>query len=169
MARKIIMTGEEAQYIERRGSNAVADDREIRMEGKRARYEENSLSQAPHFPVNGNEIIGKQWYNFLISQRFIAPDTEISCWQYLMGFTIEQPTEVVPIEWLKTKETARLMLNKVFDDMLKADGITKAKITELAQQCFTYRGEPLVLAKPRKEISIDVDAIENFLPTSSDL
>ena len=41
MGRRIIMTGDKAQYIERRGANTTADDREIRMEGRRARYEEH--------------------------------------------------------------------------------------------------------------------------------
>ena len=63
MARKIIMTGDEAQYIERRGANSVADDREIRMEGKHARYEEHNGAQATHFPQNHNEAIGKQWFD----------------------------------------------------------------------------------------------------------
>ena len=40
MARKIIMTGDEAQYIERRGANCVADEREILMEGDKAVYQE---------------------------------------------------------------------------------------------------------------------------------
>ena len=46
MARKIIMTGDEVQYIERRGANSMADDREIHMEGKHVRYEENGGAQA---------------------------------------------------------------------------------------------------------------------------
>jgi len=34
------MTGDEAQYIERRGANCVADEREILMEGDKAVYQE---------------------------------------------------------------------------------------------------------------------------------
>lgn len=169
MGRKIVMTGDEAQYIERRGANTIADDREIRMEGKHARYEENSASQAVHFPINSNEAAGKQWFDFLIKNGYIAPDTEVNCWLYIMGFSTTQPLEVRPIEWMKTLETARMMLNKVFADMLKVNTITKGRIKELAQQCFTKKGEPLVLAKPKRENSLDADAIDNFLPTLSDL
>lgn len=169
MSRKIIMTGDEAQYIERRGANVSDDDREIRMEGKHARYEETSAVGATHFPKNGDEATGKQWYDFLTKGGFISPDTEISCWQYVMGFSVEQPAEVRPIEWLKTVETARMMLYKVCGGMLENSIITKGRIKELTQQCFTKRGEPLVLAKPKKESSLDADAIENFVPTLSDL
>jgi hypothetical protein len=73
------------------------------------------------------------------------------------------------VEWMKTLETARMMLYKVFADMIDAKVITKAQIKVLAAQCFTKQGEPLHLAKPKKEISVDADAMENFLPTFSDL
>ena len=53
--------------------------------------------------------------------------------------------------------------------LISAKTITKARIKELAAQCFIKQGEPLKLAKPKKELSGDADAIENFLPTFSDL
>lgn len=170
MARKIIMTGDEAQYIERRGANAqVDDDREIRMEGQHARYEETSVAQVAHFPVNNNEVIGKQWFDFLIHRGFIAPDTEMACWLYLMGFSTNQPTDIKPIEWMKTVETARLMLVKVNSEVLEKKQMTMVRMSELAAQCFTKQGQSLKLSKPRKELSADADAIENFAPTISDL
>ena len=47
MGRKIIMTGKNAQYIEHRGVNATPDnDREIRMEGDEAVYQEYAYGQA---------------------------------------------------------------------------------------------------------------------------
>ena len=169
MARKIIMTGDEAQYIERRAANSVADDREIRMEGKHARYEEHSGAQATHFPQNHNEAVGKQWFDFLIAKGFIERDSELDCWLYLMGFSSSQPTEVKPIAWLKTVETARMMLRKVHGNLIDAKKLSVVKMEELASQCFIKQGEPLKLAKPKKEISADADEIENFLPTISDL
>ena len=169
MARKIIMTGEEAQYIERRGANAVADDREIRMEGKHARYEEHNGAQAAHFPQNHNEAVGKQWFDFLIAKGFIERDSELDSWLYLMGFSSSQPSEVKPIAWLKTVETARMMIRKVHGNLIEAKVLSIVKMDELASLCFTKQGEPLKLSKPRKEISADADEIANFLPTSSDL
>ncbi len=170
MARRIIMTGDEAQYIERRGANAQPDDdREIRMEGQHARYEETSVAQVAHFPVTGNEAAGRQWFDFLIRRGFIAADTEMNCWLYLMGFSTNQPTDIKPIEWMKTVETARLMLVKVNGSLLESKQLTVARINKLAAQCFTKQGQSLKLAKPRKELSADADAIESFLPTISDL
>ena len=169
MARKIIMTGDEVQYIERRGANTVTDDREIHMEGKHVRYEEQSSAQATHFPQNHNEAVGKQWFDFLIAKGFIERDSELDCWLYLMGFSSSQPTEVKPIAWLKTVETARMMLRKVHGNLIDAKKLSVVKMEELASQCFIKQGEPLKLAKPKKEISADADEIENFLPTISDL
>ena len=136
MARKIIMTGEEAQYIERRGANAAADDREIRMEGRHARYER---------------------------------DSELDSWLYQLGFSTSQPAEVKPIAWLRTVETARLMLTKIHGNLLESKQLSVVRMNELASKCFTKQGEPLKLAKPKKELSADADEIANFLPTISDL
>ena len=169
MGRRIIMTGDEAQYIERRGANATADDREIRMEGRRARYEEHMGAQAPHFPLNSDEAVSRQWFDFLVSKGFVGRDTELDCWLYLMGFSSTQPCEVKPVEWLKTVETARLMLCRVHGNLLASKELTVVRMKELASQCFTKQGEPLKLAKPRKESSLDADEIENFVPTISDL
>ena len=47
MGRKITMTGRKAQYIEHRAANAMPDnDREIRMEGEEAVYQEYAYGQA---------------------------------------------------------------------------------------------------------------------------
>ena len=47
MARRILMTGRKAQYIEHRGANATPDqDREIMMEGDEAVYREYAYGQA---------------------------------------------------------------------------------------------------------------------------
>ncbi|MCR5315670.1 MAG: hypothetical protein K6E52_07235 [Bacteroidaceae bacterium] len=169
MARKIIMTGDEARYIERRGANAVADDREIRMEGCHARYEENSAAQPAHFPQNHSEAIGKQWFDMLVANGFIERDSELENWLYLMGFSSLQPNEVVPITWLKTKETARMMVTKIHSNLLDTNILTVGMIGKLTSQCFIYKGAPLELSKPKKENSVDADLIENFLPTISDL
>lgn len=169
MARKIIMTGDEARYIERRGANSTDDDREIRMEGRLARYEENSAAQPTHFPQNHDEAFGKQWFDMLVANGFIDRNSELDNWLYLMGFSSNLPAEVVPIEWLKTKETARLMITRVHANLLATKELTVGTIGKLTTQCFTHKGAPLELAKPKKEYSADYDLIENFLPTNSDL
>ena len=108
-------------------------------------------------------------FDFLIAKGFIERDSELDCWLYLMGFSSSQPTEVKPIAWLKTVETARMMLRKVHGNLIDAKKLSVVKMEELASQCFIKQGEPLKLAKPKKEISADADEIENFLPTISDL
>ena len=52
---------------------------------------------------------------------------------------------------------------------LESKQLTVVRMNELASKCFTKQGEPLKLAKPRREYSADADEIENFLPTISDL
>ena len=123
----------------------------------------------PHFPLNKSEEEGRQWYDFLIGKGFIASDTEQACWLYMMGFSSTLPSELKPIAWLKTVETAQLMIRRVHGNLLDTKQLTVAKMTSLASQCFTKQGEPLRLSKPKKEYSQDADEIEHFLPTISDL
>ena len=46
---------------------------------------------------------------------------------------------------------------------LESKQLTVVRMNELASKCFTKQGEPLKLAKPRREYSADADEIENFL------
>lgn len=124
---------------------------------------------APHFPLNKSEDEGRQWYNHLKGNGFIPEDTEQACWLYVMGFSTKMPDEPKPVVWLKTVETARMMMRKVCDNLISTNQMSVAGMYTLASQCFCKDGKPLKLAKPKKEISPDADLIENFLPTISDL
>ena len=121
-----------------------------------------------HFPLTGREDEGRQWYAFLLEHGFIGDETSLAEWLFLMGFTTACPDEVKPIVWLKTVETARVMLRRLFAPLIDGRRLTVARMGELASQCFTKQGVPLRLAKAKKEYSQDVAAIEDFLPTSSD-
>lgn len=134
-----------------------------------ASKENVGAKESVHFPLNKSEDEGRQWYDFLISKGFIPDDTEQACWLYMMGFSSTLPEVVKPIPWLKTVETAQLMIRKVHGNLLATKQLTVARMTELASLCFTKQGKPLRLSKPRKENSQDADKIENFLPTISDL
>ena len=70
---------------------------------------------------------------------------------------------------LTTIETARLMITRVHANLLATKELTVGTIGKLTTQCFTHKGAPLELAKLKKEYSADVDLIEKFLPTISDL
>ena len=88
---------------------------------------------------------------------------------YLYNLFALLQTKVKPIAWLRTVETARMMLTKIHGNLLESKQLTVVRMNELASKCFTKQGEPLKLAKPKKEFSADADEIENFLPTISDL
>ncbi len=118
-----------------------------------------------HFPLTGREDEGRQWYEFLMERGFIDGETALADWLFLMGFSTACPDEVKPIAWLKTVETARLMLRRVYGRLIADRRLTVARMEELAAQCFTKQGVPLRLAKPKREYSQDVDDIEGFLPT----
>ena len=121
-----------------------------------------------HFPLTGREDEGRQWYEFLMERGFIDGETTLADWLFLMGFSTACPDEVKPIAWLKTVETARLMLRRVYSQLIADRRLTVARMEELAAQCFTKQGVPLRLAKPKREYSQDVDDIERFLPTAAD-
>ncbi len=122
-----------------------------------------------HFPLNRSEAEGRQWYDFLKKEHFIGADADEGSWLYLLGFTATAPAVLRPIEWLKTLETARMMICKIHGNLIESKQLSKAEMKMLAAACFNKRGEPLSLSKPRKEISVDADLIENFFPTLSDL
>ena len=61
------------------------------------------------------------------------------------------------------------MLTKIHGNLLESKQLSVVRMNELASKCFTKQGEPLKLAKPKKELSADADEIANFLPTISDL
>lgn len=135
--------------------------------GAKVVYQEvnTQATTAPHFPLNNTEKEGRQWFQFLVGKGFIAADSDQSSWLYLMGFSSNQPEVVKLVAWQKTVETARLMLCRIHGNLK----LPYPKMKELASQCFTKQGQPLRLAKPKKENSWDAKAIEDFLPTVSDL
>ena len=118
--------------------------------------------------MNKSEDEGRQWYSFLIKNGVISEETEQVCWLYLLGFSSTIPDNIKPIAWLKTVETARLMLRKCFDNLISSNRMSVKEMGEIASQCFIKDGKPLKLAKPKAETSSDADLIEEFLPTISD-
>lgn len=133
-----------------------------------AEDKKTSSQSVAHFPLNKSEDEGRQWYSFLIKNGFISEETEQVCWLYLLGFSSTIPDNIKPIAWLKTVETARLMLRKCFDNLISSNRMSVKEMGEIASQCFIKDGKPLKLAKPKAETSSDADLIEEFLPTISD-
>lgn len=163
MTRKITMLGNHAQYLEHKGAASPDDDREIIMEGENARYEELADREVPHFPLTNNEEMGKRLYELLLKEKYIESDTSLSCWLFTMGYSNAQPAGMKPIVWCKTKEAAQVMLRGAFADMLQRKELTVSRMMQLTELCFTTQdGKPLKLAKPKKELSRDIDLLENF-------
>ena len=163
MARRIIMSGPEAVYVEHRGVAVPDDDREIRMEGAGARYEEHSAAVAPHFPLTEDREQGMRVYQALINGGFIASDTCEQSWLYVMGYSAVQPSQVRPVEWLKNVQLAREMLETRHAALIESGQLKKSDMERLATQCFTRGGEPLKLAKPKAQLSCDSDALQSIL------
>ncbi len=162
MARKIIMTGNNAVYIESRTTSVTDDGREIRMEGDGARYEERTATIAPHFPLNENVEQGMRVYQALKDKGFIASDTCEQSWLYVMGYSAIQPTEVRTVEWLKNVQLAREMLEIRHATMIENGLLKKCEMERLASLCFVRGGEPLKLAKPKSLLSSDSDELKSI-------
>lgn len=170
MPRKIIMSGNNAQYLEKRGAGAIADDREIVMDGEYARYEEHAGAAAPQLPLFRTREEGTRLFEFLVRGGYIASDTDRECWLYVMGCSADQPSEVKPIVWLHTKEQLRSMLSLSYDGMLKNGTLKPTDLTRQATKLFVDKsGNFIEFAKPRKESSTEMDELENFFRPISDL
>ena len=140
MARKITMTGDKAQYIENRAKEVVADDREIRMEGEHARYEEHAGTVVAHYPLYGDSETGLRQYEFLVRGGYIANTTHEQHFLYLMGYTTNQPEGVKPIEWLTTKEQLHKMLQRRFQILLEKKELTDELTNTQLEVDKTYEG-----------------------------
>ena len=157
------MTGPEAVYVEHRTATLTDDDREIRMEGAGARYEEHCAATAPHFPLAEDVAQGMRVYQALISGGFIASDTCEQSWLYVMGYSAVQPSEVRMVEWCKNVQLAREMLELRHAPLIESGQMSKSDMERLAAQCFVHKGKPLKLAKPKPQLSCDSDMLQSIL------
>jgi len=166
MARKIIMTGNNAQYIEQRSNDVAADDREIRMEGSHARYEEHAGVARPHYPFFGDAEVGLRQYEFLVRGGYIASTTHEQHFLYLMGYSSQQPEDLKPIEWLTTKEQLHRMLQRRYASLLSQKLLTDAELKKLSPNCFVdKKGNGIEIPKPREEQSLMMDELLKNFPT----
>lgn len=132
--------------------------------------EAKSSKEAPHFPLNQMKQQGVPLFEFLVHGQYIAADSSMASWLYLMGYSTQQPDELKPIRWLRTKQQLRVMLKGAMSGMLENDIVRLADIERLVPSCFVdAEGEPLSLAKPKTEFSAEIDEIEKFFRPKSDL
>ena len=170
MPRKIIMSGNNAQYFEKRGPGAIADEREIVMDGEHARYEEHAGAAAPQLPLYRTRDEGTRLYEFLVRGGYIANDTDRECWLYAMGCSADQPSDVKPILWLHTREQLRWMIKAFYAGMLDDGTLRLADLNHRARHLFVDKsGKYIDIPKPRKEESTEKDKLEDYIRPISDI
>lgn len=102
-------------------------------------------------------------YRFLRREGFIAAATPSEHFLYLMGAEASVPDKLKPVEWMKTQQLLRTMLTEAFAEALDSGAIRLADIERRAADCFLVKGRRIDrLAKPKPEISGDMDALQDF-------
>ena len=115
------------------------------------------------FPQNTNWRQGQDLFNLLLNGSFIAAGTNIDNWLWTMGYSPKAPQHLQPIQWLKTKEQLRTVLNGVLTANNLDSPMKVADIERLVPQCFIDKdGSPLHLSKPKTEISREMDLLKGF-------
>ena len=115
---------------------------------------------AAHFHLHGSEAEGRELYVQLVAGGFISGSMD--SWLDLMGYVAERPANVQPLEWKKTMQQARVMLCHALKEPLENNAIAMKDMEQMASQCFTKNGNPMCLIKPKKEISADIDKLEQI-------
>lgn len=128
----------------------------------------NTEKEQPHFPLNNTLDEGIRLYNALTTEKFIQ--AAIDSWLYLLGFSDQKPLHKQPVQWLGTKEQLRVMLRLLFERLIKENGLSVADIERLTPLCFIdKKGNPMHLAKPREETSMEMDKLKEIFRPSSDI
>ena len=154
--------------------NGPVSDCVFNMNGaaKQQHPTEQPTDKSPHFPLTSSADKGQQLYDMLVQNNFIAPETSLDCFLYILGYSDHQPEETKPIVWLKNVQLAQEMLRGMFGPLIRKKELTISAMIELAGRCFIKDGKPLKLSKFKADPSWDSDLLGNFfrpLPTSSDL
>lgn len=125
-------------------------------------FQTNGISR---FPSRLDYAKGKKVFVFLKNHGFIAASTKESDFLYLMGCSNERPIGVKPIEWLKTKQLLREMLELWCLPMIRSDEMKKSKIEVLCPMVFIIKGKKAQLAKNKPYMSKETDELKNFFST----
>lgn len=122
---------------------------------------ENSATTAQFPPILSSDQ-AVLLYQFLTKEKLVG-NTSLLDALYILGCTSNIPDQIKPIQWLGTKQNLRQVLTGAYRPTPEGQPIRMADIERLAPLCFTDKnGQPLTLAKPKKEISSISDTIENF-------
>lgn len=123
-----------------------------------------------HFPYLNSFDKGIRLFNMLVEGEFISKETESNSFLFLMGCSNEEPENLKPIMWMKTKQLLREMLEGAYRVPIENGSVTKAELEQLVPLCFVDKnGEELNLAKPKAVPSHESDKLSKFFATFSDL
>ncbi len=102
-------------------------------------------------------------YHFLVDGGYIEVQTSADDYLYLMGVTSVAPMKLKLINWLRTMQQLRRMLELAFEEPIGRGSLKKAEIERRAPECFLNKGKKMkTLPKPTMEFSSELDAIEHF-------
>ena len=128
----------------------------------------NTKKEQPHFPLHDTLDEGIRLYNALTTEQFMK--VTVDSWLYLLGFSDQKPLHKQPVQWLGTKEQLRVMLRLLFERLIKENGLSVTDIERLTPLCFIdKKGNPMHLAKPREESSMEMDKLKEIFRPSSDI
>lgn len=102
-------------------------------------------------------------YLFLVDGCYIEAQTSADDFLYLMGVTSVAPMRLKRINWLRTMQQLRRMLELAFEVPISRGSLKKAEIERRAPECFLNKGNKIEkLSKATEEFSSELDAIEHF-------
>lgn len=102
-------------------------------------------------------------YHFLVDGGYIEAQTSADDFLYLMGVTSVAPMKFKRINWLRTMQQLRRMLELAFEEPISRGSLKKAEIERRAPECFFNKGKKMdKLPKATEEFSPELDAIEHF-------
>lgn len=128
----------------------------------------NTKKEQSHFPLHDTPDKGIRLYNALTTEKFMQ--VTVDSWLYLLGFSDQMPFHKQPIQWLGTKEQLRVMLRMLFERLIQENGLSVTDIERLTPLFFIdKKGNPMHLAKPREEKSMEMDKLKEIFRPSSDI
>ena len=125
-------------------------------------YGSKSSTDSPQLPAKLSRGQAETLCVSLKQKGFLGADATLDSWLQVMGCQMAQ--KWMPVSWLKTKETLRLLLTGIYAEELGHKAFKQKDLSEMVTRCFVDgKGNSMQLAKPKTENSIDTDCIEQLI------
>lgn len=122
-----------------------------------------------HFPLIATTDKLLRIWDSLVSNNFIAAETSREEFLYYFGHVEYKPAELHPITWVVNKSNKQLLRELIigmYKPMINSGMISKANIERIVPSVFAdIKGEPILLAKEKKVLSLESDKIADYLAT----